>query len=159
MPYLIDGHNLIPKLGIGLDSADDEMELAAALQDFARLERRNVEVYFDGAPPGSAAERRFGRVTAHFVRQGQTADAAIRARLSRLAGAARNWIVVSSDHAVQAAARAAHALVMPSEDFARRVRDSAMLQRPSTSRQREAGEPRPTHKEVDDWLRIFRGEE
>ena len=37
MPYLIDGHNLIPKLGLRLDSVDDEMELVAILQEFCRL--------------------------------------------------------------------------------------------------------------------------
>jgi hypothetical protein len=31
---LIDGHNLIPKLGLRSDSSDDEMELAAILQEF-----------------------------------------------------------------------------------------------------------------------------
>ncbi len=159
MPYLIDGHNLIPKLGIRLDSVDDEMELAAALQDFARRERRSIEVYFDGAPAGSAGERRFGRVTAHFVRLGWTADAAIKARLSRLAGAARNWIVVSSDHAVQAAARAAHARSLPAEEFARQLRGSAAHHKRSTSRQRETDEAGLTRQEVDDWLRFFRGEE
>lgn len=41
MPYLIDGHNLIPKLGLRLDSMDDEMELVAILQEYARLERKN----------------------------------------------------------------------------------------------------------------------
>ena len=38
MPYLIDGHNLIPKSGIRLEAVDDELELIAALQDFARRE-------------------------------------------------------------------------------------------------------------------------
>jgi hypothetical protein len=52
MPYLIDGHNLIPKLGLRLDSMEDEMELVSILQEFCRLEDRQVEVYFDGAPPG-----------------------------------------------------------------------------------------------------------
>src|SRR5512135_628624 len=122
MPYLIDGHNLIPKSGIRLDSVDDEMELVNALQEFARLERRDVEVYFDGAPPGSAGSRRFGRVNAHFVRLGSTADSAIRTHLKRLGGAARNWIVVSSDHEVQGAARAAHARSLPSEKFASLLR-------------------------------------
>ena len=36
MPYLIDGHNLIPKLGLRLESLDDEMELIAILQEFCR---------------------------------------------------------------------------------------------------------------------------
>ena len=44
MPYLIDGHNLIPKLGLRLDSMDDEMELIAILQEFCRVERRQVDV-------------------------------------------------------------------------------------------------------------------
>ncbi|MCJ7435390.1 MAG: hypothetical protein MUO77_18065 [Anaerolineales bacterium] len=41
---------MIPKLRLRLDSVDDEMELVAILQEFCRLERRQVEVYFDGAP-------------------------------------------------------------------------------------------------------------
>lgn len=54
MPYLIDGHNLIPKLGLRLDSPDDELELTAILQEFSRLSRHAAEVYFDGAPTGQA---------------------------------------------------------------------------------------------------------
>ncbi|HSQ39873.1 MAG TPA: hypothetical protein VLM78_06910, partial [Anaerolineales bacterium] len=81
MPYLIDGHNLIPKLGLRLDSMDDEMELTAILQEFCRLERKQVEVYFDGAPTPHAGTRKLGTVTAHFVPLGTTADDAIRRRL------------------------------------------------------------------------------
>ena len=67
MPYVVDGHNLIPKLGLRLDSPDDEMELVAILQEFARLKRQQVEVYFDGAPIGHAGTRSLGTVRAHFV--------------------------------------------------------------------------------------------
>ena len=77
MPYIIDGHNLIPKLGLRLDSIDDELDLLARLQEFCRLRRTQVEVYFDGAPPGQASTRKAGVVTAHFVRQGSSADASI----------------------------------------------------------------------------------
>ena len=38
MPYLIDGHNLIPKLGLRLDLPDDEMQLIGILQEFCRLQ-------------------------------------------------------------------------------------------------------------------------
>ncbi len=159
MPYLIDGHNLIPKLGISLASTEDELELAAALQEFARRERREVEVYFDGAPPGVARERRFGRVTAHFVPAGSAADAAIKARLRELAGAARNWIVVSSDHEVQDAARAAHARSLSSDEFAKRVRSVLADTNTRRSRQRSADDAGPSPQEVEAWLRVFRGEE
>src|SRR5512138_2635860 len=97
MPYLIDGHNLIPKIGLHLDSPDDEMELVSLLQDFARLKRQQVDVYFDGAPIGQAGTRKLGSVRAHFIKLGHTADNAIRVHLNRLAGDVKNWTVVSSD--------------------------------------------------------------
>ena len=68
MPYLIDGHNLIPKLGLRLDACDDELALVTRLQEFCRLRRAQVEVYFDGAPPGQPASRKFGAVTAHSAK-------------------------------------------------------------------------------------------
>ena len=85
MPYLVDGHNLIPHLpGLSLKAIDDELELIEWLRAFCQQKRKDVEVFFDQAPPGYAASRRYGRVTAHFVRQGTTVDAAIHARLVRL---------------------------------------------------------------------------
>lgn len=158
MPYLVDGHNLIPKTGIRLEAADDELELIAALQDFARRERRDVEVYFDGAPPGFAGSRRFGRVTARFVRSSSTADAAIRARLQQLAGAARNWIVVSSDRQVQEAALAARAGHLRSEDFAKLLRRQDPGGSPNTA-DRARVERELSRQEVEDWLKIFKRRE
>jgi len=149
MPYLIDGHNLIPKLGLRLDSMDDEMELIAILQEFCRLERRQVEVYFDGAPALHAGTRKLGTVTAHFVPLGTTADEAIRRHLKKMGRTAKNWTVVSSDRQVQADARAAQAEVISSDSFVgtlKHVRHSA---------------PKPPHdrklssQEVDDWLKLF----
>jgi predicted RNA-binding protein with PIN domain len=149
MPYLIDGHNLIPKMGLRLDSPDDEMELAAILQEFARLNRREVEVYFDGAPAGQAGTRSLGTVRAHFVRLGQTADSAIRARLQKMGKSAKNWIVVSSDHEIQNTARAVRAEIQTSEEFVRELK-----------RTRDAAPKPPQDKplsnaEVEEWLRLF----
>ena len=149
MPYLIDGHNLIPSLGLRLDSPDDEMELIAILQEFCRLERRQVEVFFDGAPTTQAGSRKVGSVTAHFVRQGSTADDAIRARLKRLGRSARNWTVISSDRQVQAEAHAVHAEVSSSDSFA------AMLKRARSSSPKPGGERELSPREVEDWLKLF----
>jgi predicted RNA-binding protein with PIN domain len=77
------------------------------------------EVYFDNAPAGQPRARKFGLVTARFARAGQSADSLIHAHLQRLERSARNWTVVSSDHQVQAAARAARAKFISSETFAR----------------------------------------
>ena len=151
MPYLVDGHNLIPKAGLRLDSPDDELELVALLQDFARLKRQRVEVYFDGAPAGQAGMRQMGAVRAHFVRQGQTADNAIRARLNSLGKDAKNWVVVSSDREVQGAARANRARFISSEEFvklARAARGSIF--------KAKAGGGTLSEAEVNEWLEIFR---
>ncbi len=153
MPYLVDGHNLIPKLGLRLDSPDDEMQLIGILKEFARLSRRDAHVFFDGAPAGQARTKRFARVTAHFVRVGRTADDAIKAELSRLGPAARNWIVITSDRVVQTEARAAHAGVVSSEEFAMQLR------RVQQKGQRREGERELTPDEINEWLRLFDGKE
>ena len=150
MPYLVDGHNLIPKVGLRLDLFDDELELVAVLQEFSRLHRKQVEVYFDNAPADQAGTRSLGTVKAHFVHAGMTADIAIARRLKKLGRAARNWTVVSSDRQVQAGARAARAEVLSSDEFAR------LLQQTPRG---EAGQPAADWKvspaEVDEWLKLF----
>ncbi len=150
MPYLVDGHNLIPKVGLRLDSPDDELELVAILQDFARLKRQQVEVYFDGAPIGQAGTRKIGTVRAHFVRLGQTADNAIRARLNQMGKDAKNWTVVSSDREVQGAARAVHAPFVASEEFVKIVRETRSAATPRADEGKKL-----SAAEVDEWLKIF----
>jgi predicted RNA-binding protein with PIN domain len=149
MPYLIDGHNLIPKLGLRLDSIDDENDLIAILQEFCRRERRQVDVYFDGAPAAHAGTRKLGAVTAHFVQLGTTADDAIRRRLKTLGKSAKNWIVISSDRQVRAEANAAQADVVSSDEFAVTLRHAqASVPKPSEDR-------KLSHTEVDEWMRLF----
>ena len=152
MPFIIDGHNLIPKIpGLHLSEIDDEMRLVEMLQEYCRLTRKQVEVFFDNAPPGQPRARNFGSVIARFVRSEQTADLAIRDKLRRLGGEARNWTVVSSDHQVQAAARAARAAVVPAEIFSRQMRE-VLDSSPKIS---EAVDKRLSTEEVDDWMKIF----
>lgn len=150
MPYLIDGHNLIPKLGLRLDSPDDEMQLVARLQEFSRLRRAQVEVFFDGAPAGRAGARKLGAVTANFVRLGSSADAAIESRLERLGKQAKNWTVVSSDGRVQMAAKAVHAVAMSSEDFALEISKAQAMRLTKTK-----SEAILSPDEVDEWLHVF----
>jgi predicted RNA-binding protein with PIN domain len=153
MSYLIDGHNLIPKVaGLSLSAIDDEMQLIELLQEFCRLRRKAAHLYFDGAPPGQPSKRTFGPVTAHFVRKGKTADDAIRARLARLGRSARNWTVVSSDRMVQAAAREVGAAVLTSEAFASLLRQALREERPAPGSQREAT---LSEEELKAWLEMF----
>ena len=153
MPYLIDGHNLIPKIpGLRLGSVDDEMQLVMLLQDFCRLSRKQVEVYFDQAAPGQSGKRKLGMVSAHFVSSGRTADQAIQQRLGKIGRSAHNWIVVSSDRSVQLSARQAGARVLSSEGFADLLRHT-LEQSPSANTDNSDSLLSP--EEVKEWLDLF----
>jgi len=150
MPYLVDGHNLVPKLGLSLADPHDELQLVERLQIFCRMARTQVEVYFDGASPGQQQTVKLGSVVAHFVRIGRTADSALEERLNRLGRQARNWYVVSSDARLANAARAAHARPLTSEQFA--VLVQKLEQRQQTDQKEEPG---LSGEQVDEWLNLF----
>ncbi len=153
MPYIIDGHNLIPRVGLRLDALDDEMELVEMLREFSRVKKKRVEVYFDGAPPGQNGTRKFGYVTAHFVRKGRTADDAIRARLQKMGNAARNWVVVSSDREVLFSAKSAHAGRISADEFAKQIEAAKFVAL------NDPGEDKAlSAQEVEQWLDIFSSE-
>ncbi len=157
MPFLIDGHNLIPKLGLAINSFDDEEKLVARLNEYCRLSRKgNIEIYFDNAPPGAAETRKIGLVTAHFVRRPLIADEAIRQRLKKMGRSARNWSVVSSDRQVQAEARAAGATVISSDEFSATVTDTLRAgPPPQTNPQTGARPGGMSERELNEWLTLF----
>jgi predicted RNA-binding protein with PIN domain len=150
LAYLIDGHNLIPKMGISLSDLDDEQKLLERLKVFSRLSRKKIEVFFDQAPAGFAKSHRQGNVVTHFIHQGLSADDAIIARLRKLGRAAANWTVVSSDLRVQAEARTFRSSILSSEDFAILVEQ---VQAMNISGETVA---EVSDEEVDEWLKIFR---
>lgn len=153
MPYIIDGHNLIPRIpDLSLQDIDDEMQLVEMLQDFCRISRKKVEVYFDNAPPGQLKVQKFGQVTAFFVRAGTTADQAIKQKLRRLGNESSNWSVVSSDREVQSAARAARATVIPTQTFAGQLLRTGEQTHTSTD---ISETPTMSSEELEDWLNLF----
>jgi hypothetical protein len=153
MRYLIDGHNLIPNIpGLHLKLLDDEQRLIHLLKGFCRKQRDQAEIYFDNASPGQERKQSHGAVTAHFVRQGQTADDAIRRRLISLGRSARNWTVVSSDHRIQAAAREVGARIVRVEVFARQIFLAQNVQEADADK--SVDHPLK-EKEIEEWLEIF----
>lgn len=153
MPYIIDGHNLIPKIpGLALRDLDDELQLVEMLQEFCRLSRKKVDVYFDNAMPGRPSVQTFGSVIAHFARAGQSADQAIHRKLSRLGNEARNWTVVSSDRQVQVTAKATRATVIKAEAFAKQMVETL---EDVTSEANASDKPSLSPEEVDEWLELF----
>jgi uncharacterized protein len=155
MAYIIDGHNLIPKIpGLHLSAVNDEIRLVELLQEFCRLSRKKVEVYFDQAAQGQAGQRNLGTVAAHFVHAGRTADEAIMARLHKMGRSARNWTVVSSDLRVLTASRQAGAQTLTSEEFAGMLKTT--MASGASRKSAKAADAHLSESEVEEWLQIFK---
>jgi len=151
--WIIDGHNLIPQVpGLSLQDPDDEGKLIQWLAEFCRIRQDTMDLYFDKAPVGFAKSKRFGRITAHFIQTGKTADDAILHKLQREKNSARNMTIVSTDRVVQANAKSFQARILSSAEFARlalNTRDT----KPATEGQPLDLSPR----ELDEWLDLFEG--
>jgi len=151
MPFLIDGHNLVPFVpGLSLDDPDDEAHLVQRLRQFAARTRRRITVYFDRRAPGNAHNLSGAGVTVRFVAAPETADEAIRRHLERLRREALNWTVVSSDAEVRGFAERAGASWMSAPDFARRLAGPG---RPDVASDKP--DRPPDSAEVQEWERLF----
>lgn len=152
MSYLIDGHNLIGRLGdISLTDPNDEAQLVQKLAGFAARTRRRCVVVFDHGLPGGASHMSTRSVTVIFASTRSDAD---RVMIARIQSEARpqEWTVVSSDNAVLSTARRRKMQTLTSAEFAR------LLQRPAPPRKPgpdEAEDVRLSDAEVQEWLREF----
>ncbi|WHZ20920.1 MAG: hypothetical protein OJF47_000032 [Nitrospira sp.] len=138
---LVDGYNLLGSVGMGGSSAQGRLEEAreALLRDLTGYRHRKshaITVVFDGWQGGLRAEQREFRsgVEVVYSKRGEKADQVIQ-RLARLYGG--NCAVVSSDHEVVNAARAAGAFVMGASEFRAKLQE------------RPSGQPAVAFKELD----------
>jgi predicted RNA-binding protein with PIN domain len=153
MPYIIDGHNLIPQIpGLSLSDPDDEMALIEILQRFANKKRTRIELYFDQAPATRAGTKSHGLVRVHYIRKNSTADQAIKTRITQLEKEAKNWTVVSSDREIIAEAKSQLCKVISSDQFSKQVIGQGVA---PESQEEEGEKPQVTSEEVDYWLDQF----
>jgi predicted RNA-binding protein with PIN domain len=150
---LIDGHNLVPKIkGLSLSMEDDEMALIQVLSEYTRLTRKKLEVYFDNAPINKAGTRKYGSITAHFVRERSTADEAIIQRIRKMGRKARNVKVISSDQHILRQVQACQAETLTSDLFAKEI-EKVLASSPG------GGKPDPqkmSEMEIENWLNLFK---
>ena len=150
---IVDGHNLIPKIrGLDLSMLDDEQRLIRILQEYSRLSRKKIEVYFDGAPPQQSGTRKFGTIVAHFITNQSTADAAIIQRIRNMGKKAGQVKVVSSDAHIQDQVRKCHALPIPSDEFAREI-EQIFHSRPTGTKPDAS---KMSDDEIEKWLDLFK---
>lgn len=150
MPLLIDGHNLIGRMdGLSLADPDDEAALVERVRRYCRRHRRRATVVFDcGLPGGPSCLLSSPEVEVLFAPTGSNADALIR-HLLRQERDPAGLLVISSDRAIRAAARARGARTMTAEAFAAQL---------TVKPPRESEKPQQEGN-VKEWLEVFGGTE
>ena len=153
MRYIVDGHNLIPRIaGLSLKELDDEARLIQILVKYCQKKRDRIIVFFDKAAPGHQGAYQYGAVKAVFVSERRKADDAIHDHLVAHRGEARNYVVVSSDRQVQQDARSFHAAILSAENFSEQLTKSLIF---TDQIAEEADVDLLTPEEVAEWEKLF----
>jgi hypothetical protein len=155
MQWLIDGHNLIGQMpGLRLDDPDDEAKLIEYLRRYRARTGHIITVIFDpGQVYRTAETKKQGGLTIQFAAPGQTADHLIIRRLRQVQNPPA-LTVVTSDRAVQQAARQVRVRVITSADFARQLLQELMGSADDEQTDRINRQLSPD--EVDEWLTLFK---
>lgn len=168
VPFLIvDGYNLLHAVGLArVNYAPGDLErqrqrlLAMIAGGLSTEERQRCTVVFDAIEAPSGADREFEHdgIAVLFAKPGHEADELIEELVARHP-AARNLIVVSSDHRLQRAARVRRAGCLDCEAFAARLsRRSAgsthSVDAPS-SKAPTPSSPTVSNADMAHWLREF----
>ena len=122
---IIDGYNMIGQTeGLGNDLEDRRRRLIERLSHYRRARGHKVSIVFDGTKGGGFMEETFrtAGVNVLFSRAGETADDLLRQMAGREGS---GCVVVSSDRAVQAAARTHGAVAIGIKEFESRLRVAA----------------------------------
>jgi predicted RNA-binding protein with PIN domain len=153
MHWLIDGHNLIGQLpDLQLSDPNDEAKLLEHLIRFRARTGDKITVIFDpggGYQPGRKLKQ--GGVTVQFAPSGKTADQLIVKRLRRTKNQ-QSVRVVSSDRAVQTAARLAGVQAVKAADFSRHLLGSSSNANSDPGCQPDVN---LSTNEIDEWLDLF----
>jgi uncharacterized protein len=147
MPFIIDGHNLIPKIhGLDLAQIDDELALINILENYFKIIRKKADVYFDNASPGGTQNLEKGFLNVHFTRRPMTADTAILNAVRELGRSAPNYTIVTSDQRIKNSVQRMGAQIISSAEFAMELTNISKSSSGNTSDQPD---------DIDYWLKVF----
>lgn len=153
MRWLIDGHNLIGAMPtLRLDDPNDEEKLLEYLRRYRARTGHQLTVIFDAGlsyQPGQTIKR--GGITVHFASPRKTADQLIKRRLRRVKNP-QAVKVVSSDQAVQQAARQAKIRVVSAREFGQQLLASGS----ESAEADNQADIQLSPDEVEEWLEIFK---
>jgi uncharacterized protein len=158
MRYLIDGHNVIAQLpDIDLQDSDDEAKLVMKLRSFCARTGKQVTVIFDGGIPGGFAPNLSNtQVTVRFSSAEQTRADDVLLNMIRRIKNTKAYTVVSSDGEILNIAAAHSIPIMRTPAF---ITELSRQSQPAKSIDEKDDNPRISAAEVEEWLRIFSGED
>lgn len=163
MGYLIDGHNLIGQMpDLSLADPDDEAKLVQKLMGFCARTGKRCVVIFDGGIPGGWSALSTRPVEVVFASPRTTADRLMQERIRDTRDPGQ-WIVVSNDREVLAAAEGRRMKTLRSAAFAPMLAGTASGTKsaPLTKKQKKeqdagsAANPYVSPAEVEQWLAAF----
>ena len=159
MAYLIDGHNLIGQLpDISLKDPNDEAKLVQKLIGFAARQQKRIVVVFDSGLPGGKSRLSTGQVEVIFASSATNADNVMKERIKRARDPGQ-WLVVSNDREVLAAARVRRMKTLTSAEFAPQLRSDQAPPKAKRKPDKDEGTASDVYvspAEVEDWLKIFK---
>lgn len=117
MPWIVDGSNLLGRLGRDRESVEGKRDLVRLLSSFARSRSTKVVCVFDGPTPDAFA-RNLGALTVEFSGS-VSADDRIVARVSSAGGS--KLTVVTSDQGLAARVRSRRVEIVSCDDFRRQI--------------------------------------
>lgn len=157
MEFLVDGHNLIPKIpGLSLNDPEDEMKLIDILVEYSRLSRRKIILFFDKRAVGHPFETKIGTIRVFHADARSTADETIIRYVQKYAAKRANFTVISSDRHIQVQVKGLGADALASEEFAKQV--VGALRNPAKKRSaypKARLEAPLSEAEISDWLDVF----
>ena len=156
MPLLVDGNNLLyaARQVAGFGGIEPH-QLCRLLARWGRHQRTEVAVVFDGPSPGQVLTRQMRALGVDVRFSGtRTADDVV-VEIVEGARAPGRYTVVSSDHAIQHAARYRRAAAVNAEDFIRDVLSPADDDEPAPASEPPEKPHDPSPDEADEWLRRF----
>jgi predicted RNA-binding protein with PIN domain len=118
MPYVIDAHNLLGRLGLPRESDDAKRDLVKRLATFARNRKTAVTCIFDGEAPASFA-RHLGSVTVEFSGRRQADEL-----IQRKVASGKGWKVVTSDQTLAARVAGRHVEVIAPQSLAQELEEA-----------------------------------
>ena len=154
MQWLIDGHNLIGKMpNLRLDDPHDEEKLLEILRQYRARTGDILTVVFDAGHSYQVAKtQKRGGITIQFAPHGRTADQIIMRRLQQVKNP-QAVKVVTSDRAIQQAARHAGVRVVASPEFAQTLLSSSTPSEATASEKQS--DIQLSSDEVESWLELF----